>query len=74
MRFVHFMASPTGRVIRVIAGVFLMYLGLGWLGGPAGSVLAIVGLIPFFAGVFDVCLFAPLWHLPLSGHRIRSAH
>jgi hypothetical protein len=36
-------------------------LGGGWL------TLSIVGLVPFFAGVFNVCLLAPLLGQPLKG-------
>jgi hypothetical protein len=43
------------------------------IGGAAGIVVAIVGLVPFVAGLFDFCIFAPLFGAPLSGPRIRAA-
>jgi hypothetical protein len=59
------MSSRAGRLSRVIAGVALIVIGLaiggGWL------TLSVVGLIPLFAGVFNVCLLAPLMGQPLKG-------
>jgi len=37
-----------------------------------GIVLAVVGLVPLLAGVFDVCLFAPLFGAPLKGADVRA--
>jgi hypothetical protein len=70
MAFIGFMASPAGRIARVVAGIALIAIGLvaggGWLA------LAVVGLVPLAAGLFDVCLFAPLFRLPFVGSRIRD--
>jgi hypothetical protein len=41
--------------------------------GGAGWILAIVGLVPLLAGVFDVCVFAPLFRMPCSGARFVGA-
>jgi hypothetical protein len=35
-------------------------------------VVAVVGLVPLVAGVFDFCVFAPLFGDPLSGAQIRA--
>jgi len=59
MEFVKFMSSSTGRLMRVVAGVALIVLGL-ILGGSA-LVWVAVGLIPVAAGVGNFCLFAPLF-------------
>jgi hypothetical protein len=69
---VAFLASGTGRVARIVAGAALVLAGLLAVGGTAGTVLAVVGLIPLAAGTFDFCLFAPLFGAPLSGARIRQ--
>jgi hypothetical protein len=74
MKLIHFMASTAGRMLRFIVGAVLILGGLGWVGGTAGTVLAVVGLIPLLAATFDLCLLAPLFKLPLSGRRIREAH
>lgn len=70
--FVSFMASRTGRIVRVIAGALLVAYGLLVLGGIGGIIVAVVGLVPLLAGTFDFCVFAPLFGAPLSGTKIRS--
>jgi hypothetical protein len=70
--FVKFMASGTGRVVRIVAGVILVIVGLLALEGTAGTIVALVGLLPIAAGVFDFCAFAPLFGCPLSGAKIRA--
>ncbi len=70
--FVKFMASTTGRIVRVVAGAALVVWGLLGIHGTGGIVVAIVGLVPLAAGLFDFCVFAPLFGAPLSGPRIRG--
>ncbi len=71
--FIKFMASTAGRITRVVAGIALILWGLMGIGGTAGIVVAIVGMVPFVAGLFDFCIFAPLFGAPLGGPQIRSA-
>ena len=68
-----FLASPAGRMTRIIAGLGLILVGLLALGGIWGWILAIVGLVPLLAGLFDRCVFAPLFGLPFVGDRLRQA-
>jgi hypothetical protein len=68
--FFGFMASSAGRAARVVAGLLLMVLGL--VLGDLWWILAVVGLIPLLAGVFGVCLLAPLFHEPLRP--VKSRH
>ncbi len=70
--FVAFMASPAGRILRIVAGIALVVWGLLGVGSTAGLILAIVGLVPLVAGLLDFCVFAPLFGAPLSGPRIRA--
>ncbi len=70
--FCTFMASTAGRIIRVVAGIALVALGLLVLKGTVGIVVAVVGLVPLVAGLFDFCVFAPLFGCPLSGPKIRA--
>ncbi|MDZ4064676.1 MAG: DUF2892 domain-containing protein [Coriobacteriia bacterium] len=70
--FCTFMASAAGRIIRVVAGIALVALGLLVLKGTAGIVVAVVGLVPLAAGLFDFCVFAPLFGCPMSGPKIRA--
>ncbi len=70
--FIKFMASTAGRVTRIAAGIALVLWGLLGIGGTAGIVVAIVGLVPLLAGLFDFCVFAPLFGAPLGGPQIRA--
>jgi Inner membrane protein YgaP-like, transmembrane domain len=71
---VSFLASSTGRTVRVVAGVILVAWGWFGLSGATGMVVALVGLVPIFAGIFDFCVFAPLFGAPLSGPKIRAGN
>ena len=68
-----FLASTTGRIVRAVAGLALILIGLLAVGGVGGWILAIVGLVPLAAGLFDFCVFAPLAGLPFVGSRLRDA-
>ncbi len=70
--FVSFMASTTGRIVRIVAGIALVAWGLFGLSGTAGIIVAVIGLLPLVAGVFDFCAFAPLFGNPLSSAQIRA--
>lgn len=70
--FVSFMASGVGRIVRIVAGIALIAAGLLALEGVTGIVVAVIGLLPLAAGVFDFCVFAPLFGNPLSGTKIRE--
>jgi len=70
---VRFMHSSAGRVVRALAGVALILIGLLVIHGTAGIIVAIVGLLPLAAGVFDFCVLAPLFGAPFSGKQARAA-
>ena len=70
--FVSFMASSAGRITRIAAGAALIAWGLMSLGGVAGIIVAVVGVVPLLAGLFDICVFAPLFGNPMSGPKIRA--
>ena len=70
--FVNFMASSTGRIVRVVAGIILIALGLLAVQGVGTWILVIVGLVVLAAGALDICIFAPLASLPFSGKQIRG--
>jgi hypothetical protein len=70
--FVKFMASTTGRIVRIIAGIALIAWGVLGLGGTVGIIVAVIGAVPLLAGLFDFCVFAPLFGAPLSGPKIRA--
>ncbi|MCP4164328.1 MAG: DUF2892 domain-containing protein [Chloroflexi bacterium] len=64
------MASTSGRVTRIVAGVALIAWGLIGLAGPIGIIIAVVGLVPLLAGLFDVCVFAPLFNNPENSGKV----
>ncbi len=66
MEIAVFMASPTGRLARIVAGVVLIVLGF-MVGGAVGWILAIIGLVPIAAGAGNVCLLAPILGAPFKG-------
>jgi hypothetical protein len=71
--FVKFMASPAGRITRIVAGIVLIVLGFFVVNNTVvGIILIVVGLVPLLAGLFDFCVFAPLFGAPMSGPKIRA--
>ena len=71
--FFKFIASTAGRLVRIIAGLVLIAVGIWAVSGIGGWILVIVGLVPLAAGLFDRCIFAPLAKLPFNGPDLRSA-
>lgn len=69
---ISFLASKTGRIVRIVAGIALVAWGLLGLTGIAGIIVAVIGLVPLLAGIFDVCVFAPLFGNPFQGKEIRG--
>lgn len=64
MGFARFMSSLSGRLLRIVAGIVLIIVGLAVVHGTGGIILAIVGLVPLVAGIFNFCVFAPLFGGP----------
>ena len=71
--FFRFMASPGGRAIRIIVGLLLILAGFWWISGVTGWIVALIGLVPLAAGLFDWCIFAPLFGLPFLGSQLRQS-
>jgi hypothetical protein len=68
-----FLASMAGRITRIIAGIALIAWGYLGLSGNIGIVVIVIGLIPLLAGLFDVCVFAPVFKLPFGGTALRKS-
>lgn len=68
-----FLASTAGRIVRAVAGIALIVLGLFVIEGTGGVILAVVGLVPLAAGVFDFCVFSALFGGPFKGSEIRQS-
>jgi hypothetical protein len=67
-----FLASMAGRVTRIVAGIALIAWGYFGLSGNTSIIVIVIGLIPLLAGIFDVCVFAPLFRLPFGGAALRK--
>ncbi|MEO8104737.1 MAG: DUF2892 domain-containing protein [Candidatus Saccharibacteria bacterium] len=72
MGFAEFMTSMLGRGIRIVAGMVLVFVGLIAMHGAAGIILAVVGLVPLLAGIFNFCVFAPLFGGPFNGRDVQK--
>jgi hypothetical protein len=70
MGLAKFMASTAGRLLRVVLGIVLIIVGVV-VGGPAGWVIAIIGLVPIAAGAANVCLIGPVLGAPFKGSALR---
>ncbi len=70
--FVHFMQSVAGRLLRIAIGIALVVVGVWPIGGTLGTVIAIVGLVPLFAGLAGICLIAPFFGYTLAGEPMRQ--
>jgi hypothetical protein len=68
-----FLASSTGRAARIVAGIVLILVGLIWVQSTVGWILVVIGLVPLLAGLFDKCVFAPLFNLPFAGPNLRRS-
>jgi len=68
-----FLASMAGRWTRIIAGIALIAWGYFGLTGTTGIIVIVIGLVPLLAGLFDVCVFAPLFRLPFGGVELRKS-
>lgn len=67
--FVAFMRSPLGRILRIALGLFLIWYGFFAAGG---ALLGVIGLVPLFAGVVNICLFAPVLGYSVWGEPKKS--
>lgn len=70
--FAQFMASPAGRITRILLGLGLMTFGAAQNSARSKASLLAIGAIPLSAGAFDFCLISPLFKGPFWGEEIRS--
>lgn len=69
---IKFLVSPAGRILRIVAGLALIAWGYLGLDGTAGIIVMLVGAVPFLAGLFDYCVFAPLFGGYFQGAKNRA--
>ena len=68
MGFIKFMSSTAGRVLRTLVGLVVLVVGI--VGNNIW--LDLLGVFFIAVGVIDICVFAPLFKLPLSGKKVRA--
>ena len=68
MSLLKYLGSTAGRWTRGVAGVALIAWGIS----ANLLVLSVVGAVVAAAGLFDVCLFAPLAGKSMSGKKFRE--
>ena len=64
MRFLSFMNTRPGRMIRVVGGLAVLIVGLV-VGGGLGTALAVFSVLPIATGVFGLCPINPLVGQPM---------
>lgn len=64
MKFLSFMSTPIGRVLRVVMGAVIIWAGLA-IGGAVGTALAIFGFLPPITGILGLCPINPLVGRPI---------
>jgi len=67
MEFAQFMATNIGRLLRILAGMILVLVGLYVFAGGIRIISAILGLLLIAAGMFNFCFIAPLLGAPFWG-------
>ena len=72
MTVVRFMAHPSGRAGRILAGLVIMGIGIV-VGGTAGWIVMAVGLVPIVVSAINVCLLAPVFRAPFRGTKVLKA-
>lgn len=60
MRFLDWMSTPPGRLLRILLGVGLIAVGLAVVHGVAGTAIAAFGLVPLTTAIVNVCPVRPL--------------
>jgi len=70
MRFLDYMSTGPGRLIRAAVGLALIAIGAA-LGGNWWA-LAAAGLLPLATGVFGICPISPFFGRSWRGNACRS--
>ncbi len=71
--FARFMASPAGRLIRIVAGIALIAWGLPRRAAAAGIVGIALGVVLVLVGALNYCIISAILGGPLKGSDVRAA-
>ena len=66
MGFARFMSGAAGRLLRLAAGIALIAGGYA-MRSVGGVAIAAFGVLPLAAGIFDICIFRPLFGASVRG-------
>ena len=55
---IDFTRGTVGRILRVVLGLALIYIGLAIVGGTIGILVAVIGLLPIAMDVWGPCLLS----------------
>ena len=55
------------RVLRVVLGVALLIIGFAVIGGTAGTIVGIVGLVPLLTGLAGWCPLYSVFGIRTTG-------
>lgn len=66
---ISFLQSTPGRMLRVVVGLGVVAVGILFLQGTAGFLVAVIGLIPIFAALAGVCVIGPLFGYTFEGYK-----
>lgn len=69
---IKFMTGISGRITRIVLGLFLVAWGIYFSGDTPNWILIIIGLIPLSAGTFNFCLIAPLFGYSINGNKAKN--
>ncbi len=72
--FSKFLNSPAGRIFRLVAGIGFFVVGFVYRDHVLGVVSMVWSVLPFSAGVLDICYISAVLGGPLSGAKIRSKY
>ena len=67
-----FLAGSRWRWGRMAVAWALMLTGATLVGGVPGSIVTVLGFVPFLESLYDVNLVAPLLRRPLNAAALRS--
>ena len=66
-----FLASPIGRVSRVVVGIVLALLGAALFGRLVAFLVIMLGAEIAVGGALGVCILCPLFGQPFEIHKLR---
>ena len=67
-----FLNTTNGRILRIIAGLIFLVVGIIFSGHVLGIISIVWSLFPLSAGIFNLCWVSAALGGPLSGTKIKA--